>query len=101
MIHFKIYSIIGVFKVKSSKKFNVVSEFTQKAKSLYPNQVNDIDGARIKMNGGWGLLRASNTQPVLVMRFEAPSKKELQSIRNNFKDILVTIDTSIVVPEIE
>jgi phosphomannomutase/phosphoglucomutase len=37
--------------------------------SLYP--VNTIDGVRITFPQGWGLLRASNTQPVLVMRFEA------------------------------
>jgi phosphomannomutase / phosphoglucomutase len=36
---------------------------------LYP--VNTIDGVRITFPHGWGLLRASNTQPVLVMRFEA------------------------------
>jgi phosphomannomutase/phosphoglucomutase len=84
-----------------SKKFSIVKGFTDKAKLKFPNQVNDIDGARIKMNGGWGLIRASNTQPVLVMRFEAPSKSELKKIRDSFKDILTTIDPEISVPEIE
>ena len=39
-----------------------------------------IDGVRIKFNHGWGLVRASNTQPVLVCRFEANSNKELKEI---------------------
>ena len=37
----------------------------------------DVDGVRVKFSRGWGLLRASNTQPVLVMRFEAQTRAEL------------------------
>ena len=44
--------------------------------------VNDIDGMRVTFPDGWGLLRASNTQPVLVMRFEAESEARLQEIKN-------------------
>jgi len=42
---------------------------------------NDIDGVRAEFGDGWGLVRASNTQPVIVMRFEAPSQRRLQEIR--------------------
>jgi len=45
-------------------------------------KIIDIDGMRIHFDDGWGLLRASNTQPALVMRFEAPNKTRLQEIRN-------------------
>ncbi len=41
----------------------------------------DVDGVRVKFPRGWGLLRASNTQPVLVMRFEAQSQAELAEYR--------------------
>ncbi len=41
----------------------------------------DIDGMRIRFTDGWGLLRASNTQPALVMRFEAPDNKRLDEMR--------------------
>ena len=41
-----------------------------------------MDGVRILFNDGWGLIRASNTQPVLVMRFEASSEKRLKEIRD-------------------
>lgn len=48
----------------------------------------DIDGARIQFPGGWALVRASNTQPVLVLRFEADSEKQLRSIRDEVKSVL-------------
>ncbi len=44
-------------------------------------EVFDIDGVRVKLDGGWGLVRASNTQPALVLRFEAESRERLREIR--------------------
>lgn len=44
--------------------------------------INEEDGVRIEFGDGWGLLRASNTQPVLVLRFEAQSANRLQEIRD-------------------
>ncbi len=61
-------------------KFSVVS----KAREAFQSQglnVNGIDGARVEFGDGWGLVRASNTQPVLVYRFEATSQKRLNEIR--------------------
>ena len=49
--------------------------------SARPTQVIDIDGARVLFGDGWGLVRASNTQPVLVLRFEARSPERLQAIQ--------------------
>ncbi len=43
--------------------------------------VIDVDGARIRFEGGWGLIRASNTQPVIVARFEADTPERLQTIQ--------------------
>jgi phosphomannomutase/phosphoglucomutase len=40
--------------------------------------VVDIDGVRIQFENGWGLVRASNTQPVLVLRFEAKTEGQLK-----------------------
>ena len=61
------------------KKFDVVSRLTEEFKQT--NEVIDIDGARIKFEGGWGLVRASNTQPVIVLRFEADTDENLAGIR--------------------
>jgi len=41
----------------------------------------DVDGVRVQFRDGWGLVRASNTQPVLVLRFEALTEKRLQEIK--------------------
>lgn len=53
------------------RKFAIVREAAAHFATLYP--VNTIDGVRMEYPDGWGLLRASNTQPVLVLRFEATS----------------------------
>ncbi|GAB4353068.1 MAG: phosphomannomutase/phosphoglucomutase [Candidatus Abyssubacteria bacterium] len=62
-------------------KFKVVKELTQYFKSNGYDVV-DVDGARVTFKDGWGLVRASNTQPVLVLRFEATSEKRRDEIRN-------------------
>ena len=62
------------------KKFDIVQRATEFFRSNY--EVNDIDGVRIKFPHGWGLVRASNTQPVLVMRFEADSEEHLEEIKS-------------------
>jgi phosphomannomutase/phosphoglucomutase len=64
------------------KKFQVVAEMAEEFKKDY--QVIDVDGARVLFDGGWGLVRASNTQPVLVFRFEAQGKERLEQIRQIF-----------------
>lgn len=52
------------------------------------HEVVDVDGARVLFEDGWGLLRASNTQPVLVLRFEARDEAALGRIRSTFEDWL-------------
>jgi phosphomannomutase/phosphoglucomutase len=56
-------------------KFKVISKVADRLKQHH--QVIDVDGVRVPFEQGWGLVRASNTQPVLVMRFEATSKELL------------------------
>ena len=68
------------------KKFQVVSEIAKDFKKQY--NVIDVDGVRVLFDGGWGLLRASNTQPVLVLRFEAREEDMLQKIMKIFMDKL-------------
>jgi phosphomannomutase/phosphoglucomutase len=61
-------------------KFEVVKRLCDDFRKHYP--VIDIDGARVLFDGGWGLVRASNTQPALVLRFEADSEQRLAEIRD-------------------
>ncbi len=67
------------FDCPDEKKFGLVKMLIKKFKEKY--QVIDIDGARIIFPHGWGLVRASNTQPILVMRFEADSEAALADIQ--------------------
>jgi phosphomannomutase/phosphoglucomutase len=68
------------------KKFGVVAALTALFKQTH--RVIDIDGARIVFEHGWGLVRASNTQPVLVLRFEARDQAEMDHIRGIVEDKL-------------
>lgn len=52
------------------------------------NEVIDIDGVRVEYPDGWGLLRASNTQPALVLRFEAQTESRLAEIRETMEKTL-------------
>jgi phosphomannomutase/phosphoglucomutase len=63
-------------------KFKVVDELRAWFKERYT--VNDIDGARVLFGDGWGLVRASNTGPILVLRFEARTADRLPEIRDLF-----------------
>jgi phosphomannomutase / phosphoglucomutase len=61
-------------------KFTVVEE--AKKQLAREHKIIDIDGVRVLFPEGWGLIRASNTQPALVLRFEATSEAALQRIRD-------------------
>ncbi len=78
---------------EDERKFDVVRQVAEHFRKT--NEVNDIDGARVDFEKGWGLLRASNTQPVLVLRFEADDRESLEEIRRAFADALTDhIDVS-------
>lgn len=64
------------------KKFALVAAAKKRLSS--GNKITDIDGVRVDFGDSWGLIRASNTQPVLVLRFEAPSQPRLDEIRSLF-----------------
>jgi phosphomannomutase/phosphoglucomutase len=59
-------------------KFGIVEKIKDEFRSSYP--ILDIDGVRVDFGDGWGLVRASNTQPVLVVRCEAKTEKRLDEI---------------------
>ncbi len=67
-------------------KFDVVHRVADHFKSRY--KTVDIDGVRVIFSEGWGLLRASNTQPVLVMRFEAKSERLLKQYQDEVEQVL-------------
>ena len=70
-------------------KVEVVRRACEHYKALY--KVCEVDGARISFGGGWGLVRASNTGPVLVLRCEAESEARLAEIRADLEGTLAKI----------
>ena len=60
-------------------KFGIVEEAKKHFSAIH--DVIDVDGVRVLFGDGWGLIRASNTQPVLVMRFEARTQEHLDAIK--------------------
>ncbi|MEO0303878.1 MAG: phosphomannomutase/phosphoglucomutase [candidate division WOR-3 bacterium] len=68
-------------------KFKIVDEIVKYYKEKN-YRVVDIDGARVYFENGWALVRASNTQPILVVRFEAKDKESMEKIRKNIKETL-------------
>jgi phosphomannomutase/phosphoglucomutase len=60
-------------------KFELVAKAVEHFARHY--DVVDVDGARVRFADGWALIRASNTQPIVVLRFEAASEERLEAIR--------------------
>ncbi len=71
------------------RKFAIVDRVLAHYRATH--EVVDVDGARIRFEGGWGLVRASNTQPVLVLRFEAESPARLEAIEREVRELLETL----------
>ncbi|MFN8813513.1 MAG: phosphomannomutase/phosphoglucomutase [Acidobacteriota bacterium] len=67
-------------------KFAVVERVKEHFRATHG--VNDVDGVRVSFEKGWGLMRASNTQPVLVMRFEAETPEQLAEYRAAMEEAL-------------
>ncbi len=60
--------------------------------------VSKIDGVRVDYEDGFGLIRPSNTTPILVLRFEGDSQEALDRIQANFKSALLNIDSELAIP---
>jgi len=76
-------------------------EFMKKfvKESRFPNsEISTMDGLRADYKNGWGLIRASNTNPCLVMRFEADTEEELLMIKEKFVEEIYKIDPKIEIP---
>ncbi len=84
------------------QKFQLVAAVTQRLQEIEETQdlqtadlpireLITIDGIRVRFDQGWGLIRASNTQPALVLRFEATSQKELFQIRQYLESQLAEV----------
>ena len=78
-------------------KFSVVAKVGEIVRRHH--QVVDIDGVRVPFEHGWGLVRASNTQPVLVMRFEAESQELLDTYQREMEEAVAEAKEKIGTPD--
>ncbi|HWP60440.1 MAG TPA: phosphomannomutase/phosphoglucomutase [Candidatus Acidoferrales bacterium] len=74
------------------KKFSIAAKATEYFRQRYP--VVDVDGVRVQFPAGWGLIRASNTQPALVLRFEAADSEKLAEYRKVIEDKLIELQNA-------
>jgi len=79
------------------EKFQIVEHFLEQFKARYPEFAKDIqkvitiDGVRIEFSDGWSLIRASNTQPAIVMRFETETEDKLELYKRSFEDTILSL----------
>ena len=80
--------------VKDDKKFEIVEQLKFKLKPEGYNSIL-IDGLRLENKDCWGLVRASNTTPSLILRFEANTEQKLMEIQELFQKTLLEISTNL------
>ena len=83
-------------KIQTSEEHKfVVMQKLAEVGDFGSGEMTQIDGIRVDFDNGWGLIRPSNTSPVLSLRFEADSEKDLQQIQNLFQTQLRKVDSSL------
>jgi phosphomannomutase/phosphoglucomutase len=73
--------------VSDSEKFSLIETLVEAA-DFEDATLTTIDGLRVDFEDGWGLVRASNTEPALTLRFEADSDESLDDIKGAFRELL-------------
>ncbi len=93
LCQFQCNGAMGAAKEYRKAPFVIADEVVAKLTEVFQKDydVIDIDGARIVFEDGWGLVRASNTQPALVLRFEALSETRMAEIRELVESTLETV----------
>ncbi|MFW3614592.1 phosphomannomutase/phosphoglucomutase [Billgrantia antri] len=84
--------------VTDENKFELVDKLAREGDFGNDGVKTTLDGIRVDYPDGWGLCRASNTTPVLVLRFEGKSDAALERIRNRFADALTQVDPALTLP---
>ncbi|RDB44860.1 phosphomannomutase/phosphoglucomutase [Halomonas sp. DQ26W] len=85
-------------QVTDETKFDLVEKLAREGDFGDDGVKTTLDGIRVDYTDGWGLCRASNTTPVLVLRFEGKSDAALERIRNRFADALRQVDPALTLP---
>jgi len=78
-------------RMKEGEHFALITRLKQEARFTDPERIIDIDGLRVEYADGFGLARASNTTPVIVLRFEADNDAALDRIKADFRRVLNSV----------
>ncbi|MBW5329282.1 phosphomannomutase/phosphoglucomutase, partial [Escherichia coli] len=86
---------LNIALTEGSNGHQVIDELAAKAKFEGATEIITIDGLRVEFPDGFGLMRASNTTPILVLRFEADTQEAIERIQNQFKAVIESTPTLI------
>lgn len=88
------------WKLSEGEPHQLMDRIKSKASALFPAaaEIITIDGVRVEYADGWGLARASNTTPVIVLRFEAETAEALERIKNGFRHALQPLKPDAALP---
>jgi phosphomannomutase/phosphoglucomutase len=81
-------------KISDERKFDFIQQLSSQG-VFGEGKIIDIDGVRVEYQDGWGLVRASNTTPNLVMRFEGNDMSTIERIKKIFKQQMLMVDNSL------
>jgi phosphomannomutase/phosphoglucomutase len=90
---------LNVALEREGENHKLISELQKSARFEGATEINTIDGLRVEYPDGFGLMRASNTTPVIVLRFEADSDAALSRIRRDFRKVLETARPGLSIPD--
>jgi len=88
--------------MEETNKTNLSSETISSGKQANNRKLKrqfsviEIDGARFSTENSWGLIRASNTQPALILRFESDSEKRLSELKSFVENLIVETQSTIL-----
>ncbi len=85
-------------KLKEGENYALIARLQQEAKFTGAQDIITIDGLRVEYADGFGLMRSSNTTPVIVLRFEADSEIALKKIQQDFRRVLLEANPGLQLP---
>ncbi len=85
-------------QMQEGEHFKFMERLIEKSIMFTDAEITLIDGIRVDYSDGWGLVRASNTTPCLVLRFEGKNKKAMAEVQNKFREVLTGLQSDINLP---
>ena len=85
-------------EMEEGEHFKFIEQLMKKSSVFKDAKITLIDGIRVDYEDGWGLVRASNTTPCLVLRFEGKNKTAMAKVQEKFREVLTSIRSDLNLP---